>query len=72
MGRKTPVVSAQQNTKIQTTLFLFWLTFLAMIEKRSGHRLKKEIFKSVKNILLTENWSVASIFYEFPKHYMKK
>ena len=43
-----------------------------MIEKRSGHRLKKEVFKSVKNILLTENWFVASIFYEFPKHYMKK
>ena len=48
-----PVVSAQQNTKTrqattQTTLFLIRSTFLAMIEKRSKRRLKKEIFIIVK------------------------
>ena len=53
----------------QTTLFLIWLTFQAMIEKRSKHRLKKEIFIFVKNIVLTKNWFVVSDFGEFPKHH---
>ena len=68
MGRKTlqrPVVSAQQNTKTrrataQTTLFLIWLTSLAMIKKRSKRRLIKEIFIIVKNIVLTKNWFVSN------------
>ena len=33
---------------------------------------KKEIFIFVKNIILTKNWFVVSIFYEFPEHYMEK
>ena len=43
-----------------------------MIEKRSEHRLKKEKFIFVKNIVLTRIWFVDSIFYEFPAHYMEK
>ena len=71
------MLSAQQNTKkwratTQTTLFLIRLTFLAMIGKRSEHRLKKEPFISVKSIALTKNWFIASIFHEFFEHYMKK
>ena len=31
---------------------------------------KKSIF--VKNIVLTKNWFVVSIFYEFPEHYIEK
>ena len=38
------------------------IDFLAVIEKRSKHRLKKEIFISVKNIVLTKNWFVVSNF----------
>ena len=46
---ETLVVSAQQNTKTrrpitQAALFLIWLAFLAIIEKRLEHRLQKEIF----------------------------
>ena len=60
-------MSAQQNKKTtrtttQTTSFLISLTFLAMIEKRSKRRLKKEIFIIVKNIVLTKNWFVVSNF----------
>ena len=55
-----PAVNAQQNTKIrraatQTTLFLISLISVAMIDKRSKRRLKKEIFIIVKNIVLTKN-----------------
>ena len=60
-------MSAQQNIKTrrattQTTLFLIWLTSLAMIEKRSKKYLKKEIFIIVKNIVRTKNWFVFSNF----------
>ena len=53
-------MSAEQNMKArlataQTTLFLIRFTFLALIEKRSKDRLKKEIFIFVKNIVLTKN-----------------
>ena len=71
MGRKQrPILSVQQKTKAMraTTyaiLFLIWMTLSKMIEKRSEHRLKKEIFIFVKNIVLSKNWFVASIFYEF-------
>ena len=44
------------------------IDFLAMIEKRSKLRLKKEIFIFVKNIALTKNWFVVSSFREFPSH----
>ena len=59
--------SAQQNKKTRratthTTLFLIWLTSLAMIEKRSKKYLKKEIFIIVKNIVRTKNWFVFSNF----------
>ena len=63
-----PVVSAQQNTKTrrattQTTLFLIWLTFLAMIEKGSEHRLKKiYVFVFVKNFVQTKNWFAVTKF----------
>ena len=36
--------------------------FLAMIEKRSKRRLKKEIFIFAKNIALPKNWCVVSNF----------
>ena len=60
-------MSGQQNTKIRgatthTALFLIWLTFLAIIEKRSKPRLKKEIFIFVKSIVLIKNWFVVSNF----------
>ena len=45
-----------------------------MIEKRSQHILKKEIFIFVKNIVLTKNWFVVSIFffYKFDKYTLYK
>ena len=50
-------MSAQQKTKTrpattQTILFLIRLMFLAMIERRSKPRFKKEIFIIVKYIVL--------------------
>ena len=36
--------------------------FMAMIQKRSKRRLKKEIFIFVKSIALTKNWFVVSNF----------
>ena len=73
----TALVSAQQNTKTrwattQTTLFLIWLTSLVMIKKWSKRRLKKAIFKIVKNIVLTKKLFVVSNFWEFPKHHTEK
>ena len=38
------------------------IDFFVMIEKRSKHRLKKEIFIIVKNIAPTKNWFVVSNF----------
>ena len=43
-----------------------------MIEKRSQRRLKKEIFKIVKYIVLHKNWFVVSNFGELPKHRTEK
>ena len=51
----------------KTPLFLIWLAFLAMIKKRLEHR-----FMFVKNIALTKNWFVVSIFYLFPEHHKEK
>ena len=70
-------MSAQQNKKTRqattnSALFVIWLTSLAMIEKRSKRRLKKEIFIIVKNIVLTKNWFVFSNFWEFPKDHTEK
>ena len=53
------------------TLFLIWLTSLAMIEKSSKGRLKKEIIIILKNIILTKNWFVVSNLWELPKHHTK-
>ena len=39
-----------------------FMTSLAMIEKRSKSKLKKEIFVVVKNLALTKNWFVISNF----------
>ena len=52
-------MGAQQNAKTRrattrTTLLLIRLTSLAMIEKISKRRLKKEIFIIVKNIVLIQ------------------
>ena len=41
--------------------------FLTMIEKRSKHRLIKEIFIFLLSIVLTKNWFVVSNCWEFPK-----
>ena len=38
------------------------IDFLAIIEKRSKRRLKKEIFIFVKNIVLPKSWFVFSNF----------
>ena len=38
------------------------VVFLVMFEKRSKHRLKKEIFIIAKDIVLTKNWFVVSNF----------
>ena len=46
--------------------------FLAMFEKRSKRRLKKEISIFVKNIVLPKNWFVDSNLLEFPKHHTEK
>ena len=43
-------------------LALDLIDFLAMIEKRSKRRLKKETFIFVKNIVLTKNWFVVGNF----------
>ena len=43
-----------------------------MIEKRSQHRLKKEIVIFKKNIVVTKNWFILGIFYEFPEHHLEK
>ena len=43
-----------------------------MVEKRSKHRLKREIFIIVKKIALTKNWFGFSNFWEFPKDHTKK
>ena len=43
-----------------------------MMQNKSQHRLKKEIFIFEKNIALTKNWFVVSNFYEFPEHHMEK
>ena len=43
--------------------------FYSMIEKRSKHRLKKEIFVFVKNIVLAKNWFAANDLCEFPKQH---
>ena len=43
-----------------------------MIEKRSEHRLKKETFVFVKNIVLSKNRFVVVIFYEFPEHRLER
>ena len=72
-----PVMSVQQNTKrrratTKTTLFLIWSGFLAMIKNRSEHRLKKEIFIFVKNIVLSKKWFIDSIFHIFSEHHIEK
>ena len=38
------------------------IDYFGDIDKRSKHRLKKEIFIIVKNIILTKNWFVVSNF----------
>ena len=63
-------MSAQQNTKTrrartQTTLLMIWLTSLAMIEKTLKHRLKKEIFITVKNIVLIKTGLLLVFFDNF-------
>ena len=64
--------TAKQETR-RDTLFLIWLTSLAMIEKRSKSGLKKkEMFLIVKNVVLTKNWFVVSNFLELPKDHTEK
>ena len=43
-----------------------------MVEKRSKHGFKKEIFIFLKNIVLTKNWFAVGNFYEFPEDHMEK
>ena len=47
------------------------IDFLVMIEERSKHRLKKEIFIIIKNTVLIKNWFVVSNFCEFTEHHME-
>ena len=73
---KRPVVSAQQNRKtrrptMQAIYFLDLIDFFGNHLKKIRTQ-KKEIFIFVKNIILTKNWFVVSIFYEFPEYYMEK
>ena len=51
----------QKQGELQYRLHYTWFDwlFLAMIEKQSKHRLKKEIFIFVKSIVLTKNWFVS-------------
>ena len=56
----------------QATFFLIWLTFVAMIEKRSKRGLKKGILIFVKSIVLIKSWFVTNNFWEFPKHHTEK
>ena len=69
-------MAAQQNTKTRraTTGYIAsnLVGFLAMIEERSKNRLNKEIFIFVKNIVLTKNQFIVSVFHEFPEHHMEK
>ena len=48
--------------RTHTTLPRIWLTSLAMTEKRSKRRLKKEILIIVEIIVLAKNWFVVSNF----------
>ena len=57
---------------IQTTLFVILLTSFAMIKKRLKRKLETEIFRIVKNIVLTKNWFVESNFFELPELHMEK
>ena len=56
--------TAKQENKASynTDYIVSTLTSMAMIEKRSKPRLKKEIFIIVKNIVLTKNWLIVSNF----------
>ena len=55
--------TAKQNkASYNTDYIVSTLTSMAMIEKRSKPRLKKEIFIIVKNIVLTKNWFIVSNF----------
>ena len=57
--------TAKQENKASYNVYYIvpdMMTSLAMIEKRSKHRLKKEIFIIAKNIVLTKNWFVFSNF----------
>ena len=78
MGRKTPIsfnlrkyvekhcngpsecTAKHENKASHNTDYI--VPSLAMIEKKSKRRLKKEIFIIVKNIVLTKNWFVFSNF----------
>ena len=70
-------VSEQQSKKTSratayTRLFLILLISLAMIEKRSKRRLKKQTFIIVKNIILAKNWFVVSNFWKLPTDHTGK
>ena len=70
-GKCTP---KQENKASYNTdyVFLIWLTSLAITEKRSKRRLKKQILIIVKNIVLTKNLFVVSNFWGFPKDHTEK
>ena len=61
---RSECTAKQENKASYNTFYIVpdLMTSLAMIEKRSKRRLKKEIFIIVKNILLTKNWFVFSNF----------
>ena len=52
----------ENKTRYKTHYIVLDLTSLAIIEKKSKRRLKKEIFIIVKNIVLTKNWFVFTNF----------
>ena len=54
-----------KSSYITDCIVLNLIDFLAMIEKRSEYKLKREIFIFVKYIVLTKNWFLVSIFWEF-------
>ena len=69
MLKSTANVRSEYKTKCENKssystdyIVLNLIDFLAMIEKRSEHKLKKEKFIFVKHIVLTKNWFLVSIF----------
>ena len=53
-------------------IILDLIDFLGDDWKEIRTQIEKKKFVLVKNVVLTNNWFVVSVFHEFPEHRMKK